>query len=224
MAIKGATGSNLTFAQLEAVAGEGGFPKSMEPLMAAIALAESSGNPQSTNPTDNNGTQTSWGLWQISTGTHAEPAPNWYDPVENAKLAYGKWKSQGLRAWGTYDTGAYKRYLPSGYVAPDPSGINVATEGGQGVAGVSPTGNPQGSWTSFFGHAYSDLTGGLLSFPKEILGTFADIDQFAAKLFEDYKLFFQPSTYIRIGSGFFGFLFVIVGLVFLAREAKESAS
>ena len=214
----------LSFAQLEAVAGEGGFPKSMEPLMAAIALAESSGDPESTNPTDNNGTQTSWGLWQISNGDHSEPAPNWNDPVENARLAYGKWKSQGLRAWGTYTSGAYKSHLPKGYVAPDPSGINVGTNGGQGIAGVQPTGNPEGSWTSGLGTVYSDVTNGLFTVPKEIIGTVADIDKVVAKLYEEFKLFFEPSTYVRIGAGVFGFTFLIVGLVFLAKEAKAPAS
>jgi|SRR5271166_1063355 len=80
-------------------------------LMAAIAEAESSGDPLATNPTDNGGTQTSWGLWQISNGSHSEPATNWADPNENAKLAIDKLNTQGLSAWGTYDSGAYKAYL-----------------------------------------------------------------------------------------------------------------
>src|SRR5271170_712941 len=50
-------------------------------LMAAIAEAESGGNPAITNPNDNGGTQTSWGLWQISLGNHDEPSPNWNNPV-----------------------------------------------------------------------------------------------------------------------------------------------
>lgn len=214
-------GGVLSFAQLESVAEQGGFPASMAPLMAAIAMAESSGNPNSTNPTDNNGKQTSWGLWQISLGNHNEPAPNWNDPVENAKLAYKKWKTQGLWAWGTWQSGAYKKYLPKGYVAPDPK-ITWNPTGGEGVAGQQPTGNPQGPWSSALGTVYSDITGGLLTIPKEVIGFFGDIDSLAGKLYDAFKLFFQPSTYVRIGAGVFGFTFVIVGLVFLAREAKES--
>ena len=97
-------------------------------LMAAIAEAESSGNPNSTNPTDNGGTQTSWGLWQISLGNHDEPSPNWNDPVVNAQLAIGKLQSQGLSAWGTYTSGAYKTYL-NGATTPDGTGI----QGGSAV-------------------------------------------------------------------------------------------
>lgn len=211
---------NLTFAQLESVAEQGGFSAAMAPLMAAIALAESSGNPNSTNPTDNGGKQTSWGLWQISLGNHNEPAPNWNDPVENAKLAYGKWKSQGLWAWGTWQSGAYKKYLPSGYVAPDSNipGVNGATEGGQGAAGTVTT---EGSWTSALGHAWSDTSNGLISWPGTVLGTFNDIDDFVGRAYDDYKLFFRPSTYIRAGAGIAGMLFLIFGIVFLSREAKS---
>lgn len=112
-------------------------------LMAAIAEAESSGDPNSLNATDNGGTQSSFGLWQISTGSHTPPAANWADPVENAKLAIGKLQTQGLSAWGTYDSGAYKKYLSYG-TSPDNSwtkGYNGATNGGQGIAGVGGAGS-----------------------------------------------------------------------------------
>jgi lysozyme-like protein len=87
-------------------------------LMAAIAEAESGGNPDATNPDDNGGKQTSWGLWQISLGNHVAPSPAWADPSTNAQLALGKLQTQGLGAWGTYTSGAYKAYL-SGSTTPD---------------------------------------------------------------------------------------------------------
>lgn len=99
-------------------------------LMAAIGLAESSGNPDATNPNDNNGTQTSWGLWQISLGNHDAPAPDWNNPDENARLAIGKLQSQGLGAWGTYDSGAYRADLPAGQSVP--SGVAQGTASGNG--------------------------------------------------------------------------------------------
>src|SRR5216684_1349787 len=100
--------AHLDYAQLEGAWIGAGGPARLAPVMAAIALAESGGNAKAYNPTDNNGTQSSYGLWQISTGTHAPPAANWADPAENARLAVGKWKSQGLGAWGTYASGAWK--------------------------------------------------------------------------------------------------------------------
>ena len=103
----------LTFAQLEALAIGAGFNATLAPTMAAIALAESGGDPSALNPNDNGGTQSSYGLWQISTGTHYPPDPNWYVPETNAALAYGKYQSQGLQAWGTYTSGAYRAFLES---------------------------------------------------------------------------------------------------------------
>jgi hypothetical protein len=117
----------LSYAQLKAVwltaaKGTKYASNAWASLMAAIAEAESSGNPNSTNPTDNGGTQTSWGLWQISLGNHDAPSPNWNDPVVNAQLAIGKLNGQGLTAWGTYTSGAYKTYL-NGATTPDAAGI-----------------------------------------------------------------------------------------------------
>jgi Lysozyme like domain len=103
--------STESFAQLEQLWIQAGGPSSLAPTMAAIAEAESSGDPDAQNDTDNGGTQSSFGLWQISTGTHTPPASNWDDPLENAELAVEKYDTQGLSAWGTYDSGAYEQYL-----------------------------------------------------------------------------------------------------------------
>jgi len=92
------------------VRGAGASPREAT-ILTAIAMAESGGNPGAVNPTDNDGTQTSWGLFQISDGTH-RVLPGWNDPAKNVQMALGKLRSQGLRAWGTYTSGAYRQYLP----------------------------------------------------------------------------------------------------------------
>jgi hypothetical protein len=117
--------ANLSYAQLEGLwmvtaAGTTYGTKAWAALMAAIAEAESGGNPDATNPDDNHGRQTSWGLWQISLGNHQPPSPNWADPATNAQLALAKLQSQGLGAWGTYTSGAYKAYV-SASTTPDTS-------------------------------------------------------------------------------------------------------
>jgi hypothetical protein len=109
----------LDYAQLEGLWITAGGEAALAPTMAAIALAESGGNPNATNPTDNGGRQTSWGLWQISDGTHNQPVPNILDPLVNAQQAVAKWRDQGLTAWGTYDSGAWRRY----YLNPAPAPI-----------------------------------------------------------------------------------------------------
>lgn len=108
--------ADLTYAQLkrvwlDAAKGTKYDTNAWASLMAAIAEAESSGDPNATNPTDNGGKQTSWGLWQISDGTHNPVSSNWASPVVNADLALAKLQGQGLSAWGTYNSGAYKAYL-----------------------------------------------------------------------------------------------------------------
>lgn len=129
--------TQYSYTQLENLWDNNGGPPDLAPTMAAIALAESSGDPTSTNPTDNGGTQTSWGLWQISDGTHNQPVPNILDPNVNAAAAVAKYHSQGLRAWGTYDTGAFRKYLNGANSPPAtadtpaaPAGSALASSGG----------------------------------------------------------------------------------------------
>jgi hypothetical protein len=104
--------------------------------MAAIALAESGGNSTALN--DNSGTgDYSVGLWQINyyggllaprTAAYGSPSSLQADPAAQAKAAVSIEKSQGLRAWSTYSSGAYTRYLSG--AAPDTS---VTGGGGNGA-------------------------------------------------------------------------------------------
>jgi hypothetical protein len=122
----GGPGTRYTFAELEGLWVNAGGSQGLAATMAAIALAESGGCTTDLNTTDNGGTQTSWGLWQISNGTHSSPGANWNTGAGNAALAVAKWKAQGLSAWGTYDSGAYKQYLNG--AAPDTS-VNGGASG-----------------------------------------------------------------------------------------------
>jgi hypothetical protein len=125
--------ATYSYAQLEQLWINNGGSKALAPVAAAIAEAESGGNAGATNPTDNNGTQTSWGLWQISNGTHAQPVPGILDPNTNAQQAVAKYTAAGgWSPWGTYDSGAYRAYL-SGSTTPDP---NVPS-GGSGGGGAT---------------------------------------------------------------------------------------
>lgn len=128
-----------SYAQLEQLWINAGGPKTLAPLAAAIAEAESGGNSQAVNPYDNGGSQTSWGLWQISNGTHAQPVPNILNPAVNAQQAVSKYRGAGnsFSPWGTYDSGAYKQFM-NGSTTPDknvpgPSGTSTDTSG-QGTA------------------------------------------------------------------------------------------
>lgn len=91
-----------TFTQLENLWVQAGGPRSVAVTAACIAGKESGGDPTAENLKDNGGTQTSWGLWQISNGTHAEPVPNILDPLVNARAAVAKYDAAG--GWGPWGT------------------------------------------------------------------------------------------------------------------------
>jgi hypothetical protein len=89
-------------------------------IMTAIAGAESGWRTDARSPTDD------WGLFQINRYWHKDlfEVYNWANPLDNTKMAYHVWTSQHYRAWSTYNSGAYKKYLGKsggGYI-PSPTG------------------------------------------------------------------------------------------------------
>lgn len=94
------------------------------------------------------------------------------------------------------------RRMP-GLSTPD---INNAQQTGQPGGFGAGTGAP----TNFFG------------IPDNVFGAFTDFDKIITDFYNWSKLFFQPSTYIRIGAGVFGFVFLVAGLVLIARETKST--
>ena len=102
-------GGTLSCSGLESLWKSAGGSSSAAFTAAEIAKAESSGNSAAMNYTDNGGTQTSVGLWQVSTGTHNYPAA-WRTPAGNAAEAVAKYAGAGnsFSPWGTYVTGAYQ--------------------------------------------------------------------------------------------------------------------
>lgn len=89
------------------------------------------------------------------------------------------------------------------------AGLTGAGAGGLGGVGSNIVGDVGGAANS------------LLSWPVEIVQAFADFDHVVAAAYDALKLFFQPSTYVRLGAGIAGTAFVLTGLVFLMREARD---
>jgi hypothetical protein len=108
----GGTGTKYSYAQLEGLWINAGGSKALAPTMAAIAMAESDGCSTALNPSGASG------LWQILGAVDPADQGNLFDPAVNAKEATLKYTSQGLDAWVTYTSGAYKQYL-SGSTTPD---------------------------------------------------------------------------------------------------------
>jgi hypothetical protein len=86
----------------------------------AIAIAESQGNVSAHNP--GNGTtdiEDSYGLWQINVLAHSNyDKSKLYDPAYNA-AAMVSISSGGTNwnPWGTYTSGAYRKYMDRGVAA-----------------------------------------------------------------------------------------------------------
>ena len=114
----------FTFYELKALAEEAGFSPSLSPTMAAIGLAESSGDPMAHN--DNLKTaDNSYGLMQINMidfpyyllGTSRrkefgiDTNEALFDPLVNMQAAKRIYDTSGLTAWSVYRHGTYKKYL-----------------------------------------------------------------------------------------------------------------
>ena len=121
--------TTYSYAQLEQLWIGAGGSKALAPVMAAIAEAESSGNSQAYNASGASG------LWQILGAVNPSDQGNLFNPQVNAKEALLKYNTQGLGAWVTYTSGAYKQYL-QGNVPPS------ALTGGGPPPGVAAPGSP----------------------------------------------------------------------------------
>lgn len=219
--------TTYSYAQLEGIwlqgaAGTKYATKAWAALMAAIAEAESSGRNDALNATDNGGTQSSFGIWQISNGTHSPPSADWANPVTNAKLAVGKLESQGLGAWGTYTSGAYQKFM-QGSVPPD---ANIKVGAGSGNAGSNiPNATDAGfNPFGFVEHIASDefgwfgkLISGVTGIPSSIGDVATSISGMVraiTKITDLFLLLFRPEFWLRVGAGIFGLLALGAGLYF----------
>jgi hypothetical protein len=227
--------ADYSYGQLETLWTNAGGPKSLAPLMAAIALAESSGNPGALNTTDNGGTQTSVGLWQVSTGTHSYPAA-WTTPAGNAAEAVAKYKSQGLGAWGAYTSGAYLQYLKGNVPASSlPQGGGGGTQQAQtdaasGTPGwlvpVEALGGPIG----WIGAAATEIGGALtggVGTATSIEGLWKSADTFVKEIgavLKGVEWLFVPTHWVRIGAFLFGAGTGITGLHYLGKAGQGDMS
>lgn len=110
---------SLSISQIKTLAANAGFAGEDLDVAAAVAMAESSGDPNAVGdvgiPVP--GSQ-SYGLWQINSYFHPEFGPDFtklFDPTTNAAAAYSVYRVAGysFSPWTTFKTGAYSKYLPA---------------------------------------------------------------------------------------------------------------
>ncbi|HUY49818.1 MAG TPA: transglycosylase SLT domain-containing protein [Streptosporangiaceae bacterium] len=187
--------ATYSYAQLEGLWIQAGGSKSLAPLMAAIALAESSGNPGAHNASGASG------LWQIlGAPTGWTGSTDWYNPQVNARAAVAKYREQGLAAWEAYTNGAYKQYLKGGVTATVPGG----TPGKQ----IHIPGTPVSVGAS-------GLLGNLLSLPSQVTDFLTALERPVQGL----MWFVNPANWARIIAGLFGFFLLGAALITLGLAA-----
>jgi hypothetical protein len=206
-----------SYGQLEQLWVQAGGSRALAPLMAAIAMAESAGNPAANNYQDNGGTQTSWGLWQVSNGTHSWPGqqdPN--NPLNNARYAVQKYQSQGLSAWGTYDSGAYKQYYQGG-VAPSslPQGGSATATQAEDIAWYDVL---SGNFTGVLEKIWS--LGNQAGQAASAADALTQIARGFLLLLRAFEWFFVPSHIVRLICAAGGIMFAIPGVYALMRSAQ----
>jgi len=122
---------DYTYSQLEELWENAGGSAALAPVMAAIAMAESSGNPNAYNASGASG------LWQILGAVNPSDQSQLFNPIVNAKEAVLKYQTQGLDAWVTYTSGAYKQFLQGN--VPASTGTLPANATTTAATSVDPT-------------------------------------------------------------------------------------
>jgi hypothetical protein len=229
----------LSFQALQDLWKQAGGNPAQAPVAAAIALAESGGNPQSHNavPPDN-----SYGLWQInmlgSMGPSRRSAfglssnEQLFDPLTNAKAAVAlSGGGSNFKAWSTYTNGAYKSHLNGQGAGTDASGNGIPQESNgfaQFFANVYSGGDASlgGILTSIFTGANSQLSGSSLSSflgpLAPIAGAFAAIGKFMNWV---TTTLFMPATWARVASFSLGVVLIFAGLfIFFVGSAPVRAA
>ena len=160
-----------------------GFNASQANTMAAIAMAESGGNPRALNDNRRTG-DLSYGLAQINMIDRLGPErrrqfgissnEQLYDPATNARAAKSVFDSQGFNAWSVYKSGAYRQYLNSNPSSTATAGAMSANPAATTISAPRPTFNAPAAPSVGAPSAEVTKSGGLvdkeLAQQRELLG------------------------------------------------------
>jgi hypothetical protein len=163
----------ISYSQLEGYwIGAGGSPAAA-PLAAAIAMAESGGNPNAHNakPPDD-----SYGLWQINMLGSMGPSrraqfglssnTQLFDPATNARAAVAiSGGGKSFAAWSTFGNGAYRQFL-NGNVPPD---MNAGGAGGTANATQASLGGDIANSVISALYPVINMSGNLVAFATLII-------------------------------------------------------
>jgi Lysozyme like domain len=227
-----------SYGQLEWLWEQAGGPSSVAPLAAAIALAESGGNPLAAYPgttvAPGQGSNTdATGLWQIL-GVPAGFTPaQLTDPLANAQMAVAKYEGAGnsFSPWQTYTEGTYS--VQNGVTPVPIPGITSANSPATGGSSTSTAGSGSSVQTDSdpLGWAIGETSGEFGWFGPLITGvtgTGSSIGDVATaisglvrgwtKFLELFLMLFRPEFWLRVGAFLFGLVSLGAAVYFL-KEA-----
>lgn len=197
---------SYTFGQLETIAIKGGFSKREAAMAAAVAMAESSGNPKATNHNSNGSTD--YGLWQInSIHTDLLHGKDWSNPVDNARMAHTLYAAQGWRPWVGYTNGHATQILH------EHRGVRPVTPNAQNAGFFSDLGD----W--MLGGLSKDAGIPKKDFKKSLGANLGPLTALAS-LGDFFSLLLDPKFWIRVLWGFAGLVCIIIGIVLMVGSSK----
>lgn len=214
-----------TYSQLESLWIQAGGSPALAPLMAAIGMAESDGDPTAQNPSGASG------LWQIlmpvNAGYVPGGQPNVFNPQDNAKAAVAIYNAQGLDAWQTYTNGDYKKFY-SGTTPASASASGGGNTSGGGTSVDTAAYTPQ--WQSLpFGNIFKSGSQVVTGFTGSATGI-ADVATSIGSMSQEFGSFvthvnalFSPTLWLRVGAAVFGIILLILGVMQLTKAASPSA-
>lgn len=238
----------LSANQIAQLADRAGFSGSALTMATAVAIAESSGNPEAYNPEAAAGTPPglgSYGLWQIYRNAHPEfNGVDLFDPVNNAQAAYMVYRAAGNRftPWSTYNNGSAGQIAQSlvGQPISNPQPAPAITKGSK--SGRTLGGGTSGGAGGETGSLTTSPAPGLLNLgvPPTVTGSGAGGTSAttstlpspnAAGGLVSINLLPQaltdflnsPQAKIRITFAIVGFAMILVGLIMLTTISAGTA-
>lgn len=165
-------------------------------IAVAIAMAESRGRLDAQHK-NSNGT-TDYGPWQVNSVHGFDAKKLTSDASYTANAACAVYKKQGWGAWTTYNNGAYKLYLGKDYDLTKDGGVlsdalHFATGALGGAVGLGVDAAIPGASAVTSGNPLNAITGPINT-----------VSHVAGALL-------NPSTYLRLGKGVLGGVFIIAG-------------
>lgn len=167
-----------SYDELVQLARQAGFSGQSAGTMAAIAMAESGGNPNAVNYGDPGG---SYGLTQINAAAHGAGALNALDPLNAFQQAFSI--SNGgtnFTPWSTFNSGAFLGFL--------------------GGSGGSGTGGPGGSSNASSGLAGSTTGQSATGQTVQSQSPLSAIFQSVGNLFQSFGLLLLGAVLVLVGA------------------------